>query len=81
MLDNLRNQDSSPYFQDEDDNEKNNEFSELGVKTNNKRKKSGRFLGLKSQQLFILLAMLLLVVCLLGAMFLLVTGKIVPSFL
>jgi len=77
MLDNLQDPDSSQFFQDEDEIENNNENPDLGFKTNRNRK----FLGLKSQQLFILLAMLLLVVCLLGVMFLLVTGKIAPSFL
>jgi len=80
MLDNLRDQESSPLFQDEDDNE-NNEILDLDFKTKNNRKIRGNFLGLKSQQLFILLVLLLMVVFLLGAMFLLVTGKIVPPFL
>ena len=81
MLDNLRDKDSSPIVQDEDEIESNSENPELDLKTKNHKKVNGKILGLKPQQLFILLMMLLLVVCLLGTMFLLVTGKIVPSFL
>lgn len=80
MLDNLRDQESSPFYQDEDD-DISSETSDQGVKAKKNRSFDGKILGLKSQQLFILLLMLLLVVCLLGTMFLLVTGKIVPSFL
>jgi hypothetical protein len=36
---------------------------------------------MNAQQRFILSVMLLIVVCLLGVMFLFVTGKIVPPFL
>lgn len=83
MLDNLSGQDSTPLFNNEDneDNEDINENTDLGLKKNIQRKSIGKILGLKPFQLFILLLMLLLVVCLLGTMFLLVTGKIVPSFL
>jgi hypothetical protein len=80
MLDNLRDQDSSPFNQVEGD-KNNNENPELGLKIKNRRQFNGIILGLKPHQLFILLMMLLLVVGLLGTMFLLVTGKIVPSFL
>lgn len=80
MLDNLQDQDSSPFLQNEGDNE-NNEISSLGFKPIGQKKNSGKFLGFKSHQVFILLVMLLIVIFLTGAMFLLVTGKIVPSFL
>ncbi len=78
MLDNLRDQESSPFFHDEDDIDGNNEIPELSLITNKHGKENGKILGLNSQQLFILLVMLLIAVCLLGTMFLLVTGKMVP---
>ena len=81
MLDDLRDQDPSQFFHDEEDMGSNNEFPDLGLKTRNHRIANGKFLGLKPQQLFILLILLLLVVCLLGTMLLLVTGKMVPSIL
>jgi uncharacterized membrane protein len=79
MLDNLRGQDSSPLFQDEDD--VNDENFDPGLDNKKVHKTNRKFLGLSSIQTFILLIMMLLVVCMLGTMFLLVTGKIVPSFL
>lgn len=81
MLDNLQDPDSSQFFQDEDEIKNNIENPVVGFNTDIKINNNRKFLGLKPQQLFILLVMLLLVVCLLGAMFLLVTGKMVPSFL
>jgi hypothetical protein len=80
MLDNLRDQSSSSFFQDEgDDNIPESPDPKTGSKKS--RKFTGKFLGLKPQQLFILLLMSFMVVCLLGTMFLLVTGKILPPFL
>ncbi|HBG75259.1 MAG: hypothetical protein A2X25_12585 [Chloroflexi bacterium GWB2_49_20] len=79
MLDNLRNQDSSPFNKDEED-ENNAEDSDQVAIAKKTWSFDGKILGLKSQQLFILLLMLLLAVCLLGTMLLLVTGKIVPTF-
>jgi len=81
LLDNLQDPDSSQFFQDEDEIKNNIENPVVGFNTDIKINNNRKFLGLKPQQLFILLVMLLLVVCLLGAMFLLVTGKMVPSFL
>lgn len=81
MLDNLRDPDPSQFFQDEDEIETNIENPDSGYKSSNNNRNYRRFLGFKSQQLFILLLMLFLVVCLLGVMFLLVTGKIAPTFL
>ena len=80
-MDNLQDPDSSQFFQDEDEIKNNIENPVVGFNTDIKINNNRKFLGLKPQQLFILLVMLLLVVCLLGAMFLLVTGKMVPSFL
>ena len=77
MLDNLRNQDSSPFFQDTEEVEVNKTSNpETSPKKN--RVFSGSFFGLKPQQTFILLLRLFLVVFLVGTMFLMVTGKIVP---
>lgn len=81
MLDNLQNQNPSSFYQGDDENEYNNENSDLGFKPKTKRINNGIFFGLKPLQLFILLVLLLIVVFLLGAMFLLITGKVVPSFL
>jgi hypothetical protein len=81
MLDNLRNHDdSSPFFQD-DGEEVVNETPDPGTGFKKRWKLPVSFFGIKPQQLFILLLMLLMVVCLLGIMFLMITGKIVPQFL
>ena len=78
-MDNLRNQYASPFNKDEED-ENNAEDSDQVAIAKKTWSFDGKILGLKSQQLFILLLMLLLAVCLLGTMLLLVTGKIVPTF-
>jgi uncharacterized membrane protein len=78
MLDDIKDPDPSQFFQDDDEIETNIENPDSGFNANRNNKK---FLGLKSQQLFILLMLLFLVVCLLGVMLLLVTGKIAPVFL
>lgn len=80
MLDNLSGQDPSPIYKEEGDDDLNKNAI-LDSNNTRQKKKNKNFLGLKPQQLFILLLMLLVVVCLLGTMFLLVTGKIVPPFL
>jgi len=79
MLDNLKDQESSPFFQDDEDEQQ--DFSDLDALAKITRKLSGTILGMKPQQLFTLLIMLLVVICLLGTMFLLVTGKIVAPFI
>jgi hypothetical protein len=75
MLDNLRDQAS---FQEE-------EISELDAPQASKpikRKRSfDQVTGMTAQQRFILAVMLLVIICLLGTMFLVIAGKIVPTFL
>ena len=74
-MDNSQNQGSSSFLDDDeaDDQATPKEFSISTLI----RMLSGKLLGLKPQQLFILLLMLLVVVSLLGTMFLLVTGRMV----
>jgi len=80
-LDNLHDQESSPFSHDEDEIDINTDYRDFGFNTNDHGRINGKFLGLKPVQLFIILVMLLSVVFLLGMMLLLVTGKLVPSFL
>ena len=77
MLDNLRDQASStPFFQDDDDLLPPEEVIEV------KKRSPLRIpsLGLSAPQRFFLSVMFLTVVCLLGVMFLLVTGRIALPF-
>jgi len=75
MLDNLRDQAASSPFEFEEEVVPVQEEAALPKPSLDK------VLGMNAQQRFILSVMLLVVVCLLGVMFLFVTGKIVPSFL
>ncbi|MDI6769860.1 MAG: hypothetical protein QMD04_09300 [Anaerolineales bacterium] len=75
MLDNLRDQASSSQF-----------YEEAAVPARREEVHTPKFsldrlLGVNAQQRFVLALMLSFVVCLLGVMFLLVMGKIVPPFL
>ena len=80
MFDDLRNEgNSSPLFQEEDAEplldvqpKQSNRAGGFGLKINN------NFLGMTAFQRFVISMMLLMVVCILGTMFLLVTGKILP---
>ena len=81
MLENLSNDNSSPIIENEEKKITGAEFSGVEIKNNNQSKKIRKFLGLKSHQLFILLFLLFLVIGMLGAMLLLITGKIAPTFL
>jgi len=81
MLDNPQDPNSSQFLQDEVEIEPDFDNLDSDFKAGKNKSNNGKFLGLKSQQLFILLVMLFLVVCLLGVMLLLVTGKIEPTFL
>ena len=83
MLDNLRNQGSTPFFQDEEENE-------IKPKPDSKQKfrdfQNSRIFkmtipGLTPLQQFILVLLLFMVIGLLGTMFLLVTGKVMPPFI
>lgn len=71
MLDNLRDQSSSsPFFQDEEP-----DIPELEPKRPAARRRRKQFLGMTPVQRFVMAFMLMLVVCLMGAMFLFVTGR------
>ncbi len=69
MFDNLREQaNSSPFYEDEA------QF-QPAMAEGLPRSASGRLLGTTAPQRFILALMLMMFVCLVGAMFLVVTGK------
>lgn len=71
MLDEFREQASASPFLDE-------ELEETDKKAAAVRVPAQRFLGMTPGQRFIISFMLLMMSCLLSAMFLLVTGKVVP---
>jgi len=73
MLDNLRDQAASSQYYEE-------EPVPAQEEANPPKSSLDRVLGMNAQQRFILAVMLLFVVCLLGVMFLFVTGKVVPPF-
>jgi hypothetical protein len=75
MLDHLREQASSSQFEFEE------EVVPVQEEVEPLRPSLDQRLGMNAQQRFILSLMLLFEVCLLGVMFLFVTGKIVPPFL
>ncbi|MEZ0395639.1 MAG: hypothetical protein ABWK53_04305 [Anaerolineales bacterium] len=79
MLDNLRDQAAqSEYFQEE----AIPAFEEPAVVRRSAARRSlDQVTGMNAQQRFLLAFMLLILVCMLGTMFLLITGKIVPPFL
>ena len=74
MLDNLRNQSS---FQPEEEPSAN---TPPPPPLRGQRKTLDQLTGMKAQQRFALAVMLLVMVCLLGFVLLLVTGKMVPPF-
>ncbi|HUI88743.1 MAG TPA: hypothetical protein VLX61_08440 [Anaerolineales bacterium] len=70
MFDNLREQaNSTPFYEGEAQFQSVEEPSPATFHT------STRFLGMTPQQRFIISLMLMMMVCLIGAMFLVVTGK------
>jgi hypothetical protein len=73
MFDDLRNEAASKPFYDEAEAQYQ---PAAGTGTAGK-KSSGRFLGMTSAQRFMLVFMLMLAVCVIGALFLFVTGKFV----
>ena len=75
MFDNLRDDASSSLYED-DDNALPEEDTFASVPVTSKRKASGKFLGMTSMQRFIIAVMLMIVVCTLGTMCLLITGRI-----
>jgi uncharacterized membrane protein len=79
MLDNLRDQaSSSAYFQEEEAPA----FEEQpAAAVPQARRTIDQITGMTAQQRFILVAMLLVMVCLVGAMFLVIAGKVIlPGF-
>jgi len=76
MLDNLRNQAS---FQAEE--EPLDPDAPKPPKPRKPRRSFNQITGMTAQQRFALAVMLLVVVCLLGTLLLLISGKMVPSFL
>ncbi|MFZ1039977.1 MAG: hypothetical protein WCA79_00085 [Anaerolineales bacterium] len=69
MFDNLREQaNSTPFYEDEA------QFQSVEG-TNSASPSSSRFLGMTPVQRFIISVMVMMMVCLVGAMFLVVTGK------
>lgn len=82
MFDNLRD-DASNAFYEEDDSQFFLEEDEIDsspapapVKKKTKKRKSAKLLGMTDIQRFIIAVMLMVAVCTLGAMCLLITGKI-----
>jgi len=73
MLENLRDQAASSQFEEE--------VVPVQEEVELPKPSLDQVLGMNAQQRFFLSVMLLCVVCLLGVMFLFVTGKIVPPFL
>lgn len=76
MFDNLR--DSASSFYEEEPNDLYKEPEEIKPATASRpkrRKRSGNFLGLTPQQRFILSAMLMLMVCVMGTLAMFVLGK------
>jgi hypothetical protein len=70
MLDNLRDDSSSkPFFEDEA------QFQPADPGAIPAPARRGRFLGMTPVQRFVIAAMLMILVCVLGSMCLLVTGK------
>ena len=69
MFDNLREQaNSTPFYEDEA------QFQSVEG-TNPASPSSSRFLGMTPMQRFVISVMVMMMVCLVGAMFLVVTGK------
>ena len=74
MLDNLRDDDNSkPFFEDETDLASAKAAAAPEVR---RSRSGGRFLGMTPVQRFIISVMLMMMVCILGAMVLLLTEKI-----
>ena len=71
MFDNLREQaNSNPFYEEEA------QFQSAEETNPSASHSSSRFLGMTPMQRFIISVMLMMMVCTIGAMFLLVTGKI-----
>ena len=75
MLENLRNETS---FEPGDEEEPQLPILDEKPKPRKKRRSLDQITGMKAPQRFMLSLMLLIMVCLLGVILLVVTGKIVP---
>lgn len=71
MFDNLREQANSKDFQDEDLKSQ----SDAGPGSLPRRSSAGKLLGMTAQQRFFITFMIMIMVCVLGTMCLLVTGR------
>lgn len=74
MFDNLRD-DASSSFYEEDDTVFPEGNAKMSVSMAPRRKSNGKFLGMTSMQRFIIATMLLIAVCMLGTVCLLATGR------
>lgn len=83
MLDNLRNQPETGQFQETEEEKPPLEPPRKKIKIPEfrTRRTFDQVTGTSAVQRFVLAMMLFLSVCLLGLLFLVLTGKIVPSFL
>lgn len=79
MFDNLRDFSDTPLYEDEQNDlykEPENSSTEASPAVPaQRRKKSGKFLGMTAQQRFIISLMLMFTVCLLGTLAMFVMGK------
>jgi len=81
MLDNLRKEGENGFFQEEEEKKPEPEVFSHKPKDFRPRKTFDQITGTNAVQRFVLAMMLFLSVCLLGFLLLILTGKIVPSFL
>ncbi|MCS6906519.1 MAG: hypothetical protein RML93_01400 [Anaerolineales bacterium] len=86
MFENLRNEAGSGFFEDVEEEQapvspKKPEKKKKPEPVKRPRKSFDQITGTTPFQRFVLSVMLFITVCLMGTMFLLITGKIVPSFL
>jgi hypothetical protein len=80
MLDNLRKEtDDTSFFKEEE--EQPPEEPEQKPRKVRRRRTFDQITGMTAFQRFILAVMLLITVCLLGSMLLILTGKVIPTFL
>ncbi len=71
MFDNLRDSAESSFYEEE----QNDLYKEPVAKAASRRRNNARFLGMTAQQRFILSAMLMFTVCILGTLAMFVLGK------
>jgi hypothetical protein len=79
MLDNLRDQPEASFFQEEEESAPEVPVQEPGEPR--PRRTFDQVTGTNAFQRFVLALMFLLTICLLGSMLLILTGKVIPSFL